>query len=478
MAQILKSFLQEIIDAAEWPNKKEEQKNGSRKRKPGFVPDTDIKAFTTKSRLQKVLEELGRGDLLERIHDADPPVKKIFLTLVRADMLSMLDTVLSGGFSDHDLPMELDHLMQNNTLCYTDAEKFQTRQWQFLSPVFGDEFKFDLQPEVLLPLTEKGQPIVSGFSLVYKVKVHPAHIPGGPTADSDIEKKLAMKEMDLRIPERKKCLLREMKNLQSLRELGHPNLIRPVAACTTEEHAFFFFPWADKGDLYSFWKDPANCKDKVVPWMLGQMVGLSDALELLADMNCRHSDLKPQNILVFPGGNSIGTLKITDVGISKFHILATTRRLDPTSAQHFTMRYCPPEFGELDADKVNAYIEGSHRQKLSRRFDIWSLGCVFLEFLIWVKLGRTEYLDFDRLMGSSQRFYDRMSSTPESSNAKSVNTPESSKYLVHETVRSWLEKLEELQGTPDDAVVQQVLQLVKESMLVFDCRERYTASQA
>ncbi|KAM0417461.1 hypothetical protein ACHAPT_012523 [Fusarium lateritium] len=466
------SLYQEILEATEWPNKRTQERIEGEESEPGFVPVTDITKFTTRSRIQETLKNESLEDLLERIHDAKPSVKMIFLILVRAQKLSMMEALLLGGFSDDDLPMEMSHLMQNDTLSHHEAESFRIQQWQFLSPVFKGGFKFDLKPQVFLPLIEQGEGKKSGFSFVYKVKVHPGHISEGLTGD------LAMKELSLKVAEEAEVLRKEMKNLERLRKLKYHHLIRPVAVCTRGEQAFFFFPWADKGDLYSFWTSQTNCKHRLVHWMLGQMVGLGHALKLLAKKNCRHSDLKPQNILVFPSRVPIGTLKITDVGISKFHVLATTRRLNPTSAKYVTMRYCPPEFDELKPDVAQRHLEGSRDQKLSRRFDIWSLGCVFLEFLIWAKLGQAEYRNFDRSMDSSKKFWDRKASaTGGGSDSESPDTSEYH-YVLRKRVQKLLKQLKAGLGTtPDDIAVKHVLALVEENMLVFDCRERYNAEK-
>lgn len=299
---------------------------------------------------------------------------------------------------------------------------------------------------------------------------------------------MAMKVLSLEIKKQAQCLFREMENLEKLQQLDNPHLIKPIAVCTTTERASFFFPWADEGDLSKFWEvtDPGSRED-TVPWMLDQMVGLGGAMKLLAENNCRHSDLKPQNILLFRNCRGSWTLKITDLGISKFHILATTRRLDPTSAQHVTVRYCPPEFGILNPERVKRYIEGSDTQRLSRRFDIWSLGCIFFEFLIWVRLGQKNYKTFNKSMGKKDytKFWVQPStpSTPESSgsgseslDAKAPNTLDFSGYHLHGIVSKSFTKLEEAQKTSDDPAIHAVLQLVRNSMLVIDQRNRCSAS--
>jgi serine/threonine protein kinase len=95
----------------------------------------------------------------------------------------------------------------------------------------------------------------------------------------------------------------------------------------------------------------------------------------------RHGDLKPENILWFPdiGGAQEpgGILKIADLGAGKFHRRESRSFEDPRTAIS-TPTYEAPEI-----------VLGN---PISRAYDLWSLGCVFLEFLTW-GLGGAELLD-------------------------------------------------------------------------------------
>jgi serine/threonine protein kinase len=81
-----------------------------------------------------------------------------------------------------------------------------------------------------------------------------------------------------------------------------------------------------------------------------------------------HFDLKPANILV----DNDGTWIISDFGQSTFR--ETTRSSSRVVNQGGTDAYAPPEIDNLDA-------------RFSRRYDIWSLGCIMLEVLAFVLLG-------------------------------------------------------------------------------------------
>lgn len=93
------------------------------------------------------------------------------------------------------------------------------------------------------------------------------------------------------------------------------------------------------------------------------------------DQDCgRHGDIKPHNVLWFRQDDNQfghGELKISDFGLTTFHSTATTKV--PSEGIARTQTYMAPEF-DLN-------------ESLSRPFDIWSLGCTYLEFITWILLG-------------------------------------------------------------------------------------------
>jgi len=100
--------------------------------------------------------------------------------------------------------------------------------------------------------------------------------------------------------------------------------------------------------------------------------------------NWRHGDIKPDNILRFKdGGSWLGTLKLADLGRAKLHKEVTRKRKVIEIDKWHTKKYEPPD----------VFI-GQGDQSMSRLYDIWSLGCVFLELLLWVLYGETELHKF------------------------------------------------------------------------------------
>lgn len=182
---------------------------------------------------------------------------------------------------------------------------------------------------------------------------------------------------------------------------ANPHLISLLAAYTYRKSFYLIFHWAG-ADLRKFWLEimPNPNFKETVRWVAKQCAGLADglmqihryeslpvlrgnaaanrtlnALEKSARIKLygRHGDIKPANILWFPNpkdGNDGGTLKLTDFGLAEFHTLDTRSNL-PKSQIAISPSYRPPEYD---------MVQG----KISRSYDIWAMGCLYLEFIAWL----------------------------------------------------------------------------------------------
>jgi len=107
--------------------------------------------------------------------------------------------------------------------------------------------------------------------------------------------------------------------------------------------------------------------------MLDQVCGIIDAIRVLLDKNIRHGHLKPQNILHFPNAREArGILVLADVGVPKIHNNDTLQLNAATDTAEVTALYEAPK-GEYDKQ---------HGQPRPRRYDMWSAGCILLEFVV------------------------------------------------------------------------------------------------
>ena len=169
---------------------------------------------------------------------------------------------------------------------------------------------------------------------------------------------------------------KEKENLEKIQNLHDKHLVEHLAICENGSRYYVIFPWADGGNLRQFWEleDSRGRTPSLVLWALQQMLGLAGALKALHSVNCRHGDLKPENILHFKE-DSIGNLVVADVGVSKVHEKPTVARHAGTTTRATTPSYEPPE----------VYLQPNTPR--ARRYDLWSMGCIFLEFNIWLLYG-------------------------------------------------------------------------------------------
>jgi len=165
------------------------------------------------------------------------------------------------------------------------------------------------------------------------------------------------------------------------------------------------FPWA-QCNLRKYWEENANPEfdESTLMWVLEQMAGITDALMLVhnfmpslpgdskggvwstgttklsakegEEIFGRHGDIKPENMLWFEpeafDEYTSGILKLADFGLSRFHGKDSRSGLSPSGITA-SPTYAPPEL--------------QLKRPVSRSYDIWSLGCVFLEFITWLIKG-------------------------------------------------------------------------------------------
>lgn len=172
---------------------------------------------------------------------------------------------------------------------------------------------------------------------------------------------------------------------------------------------YMLFPWAD-GDLGAFWEQYTGKykpRDKQhLGWMVDQFYHLAKALQCVhndrglilpqpanpeSNRFGRHGDIKPKNFLYFldPSGEQgpgLGVrIVLADFGLGRLYS-KESRSIQTPSKIHRTESYAAPEYELVDG-------------LLSPKSDIFSLGCVFLEHIVWLftELEGLESFNKDRL---------------------------------------------------------------------------------
>lgn len=291
----------------------------------------------------------------------------------------------------------------------------------------------------------------------------------------------------------------EVRILRRLRDFRFGHIIHLLASYEIRsEHddfssrRYLIFPWAS-GDLGAFYRRNETYPDRtqMILWMAEQTFGLANVLSQIHGSNedpspgistnastasepttfapdsvrvyGRHGDIKPSNILWFDKAsnetaNGLGRLVLSDFGLA--HYNRRNSRSNVTSeAVARSATYRAPEF--------------DIGMKLSRKIDIWSLGCLFLEMLTWLLRGYKVMLDDfsqSRLEESSglSRFF-------EDTFFREVREDDRRTAVVKPSVKAWITSL--LENPRCSPYARDFLTLIEHHMIVVDVEDRISAAE-
>ncbi|KAF8853242.1 kinase-like protein [Acephala macrosclerotiorum] len=225
-----------------------------------------------------------------------------------------------------------------------------------------------------------------GYGEVYQIIIHPwqHNFHEKLKSISAHENLFALKrlyDMDKKAFERETSMLKRFS--------GHRNIVTLLATITckkgiSKEEYHLLFPWAE-GDLLSYWQRKGKPKKdhETFIWISDQVCGIIEAVDFIHNpgpnmvdkdgekLYGRHGDIKPENILWFRRDGA-EILVISDLGLSAVH-RDVSRSNVPGLNIPATPNYRPPECD----------MAGAHGH-VSRSFDVWTLGCMFLEFVVWI----------------------------------------------------------------------------------------------
>ncbi|KAK3334085.1 kinase-like domain-containing protein [Cercophora scortea] len=296
-----------------------------------------------------------------------------------------------------------------------ELNTFYDRQWRVLAPIFFRKREADktvLHYQFLkrapLPFKEidsttepernTGNSHGGHFGEVFFVEIDRYHHDLPSYSSNKDNPRFAVKKLRSRAT--REDFDHEVKILKRLSTFSNVNLVKLLFTMELElqdprkNEFFLVFPLAS-GDMNDLWKtdQPRGSRVDFVRWVAGQCLGVTQALGVVHGIFLNeaeksqstdpyygiHADIKPGNLLWYKdwddGVNKadyeLGILQLADFGISNFH--HTESRSNALLRAH-TRTYRAPEI-ELG-------------QRISRSFDIWGLGCVFIEFISWVVLGK------------------------------------------------------------------------------------------
>jgi len=441
--------------------------------------------------VQFILERGKQLFLIVLMSRKDWSQKDLALTLKSCKDENFGDSSLPIGFSKdrpwraYSLmkPQEGPQYLQFDEWDRDNKDVFELWQWRVTVPVFDTQatFRFQFHAQQVLPFLEVAlRPASSGFfGEVSRTVIHAKHIrnidlptslwtPNGQVGGkhnaipSHVIAIKKAKDQDELIGffdeeagftnQRPGFYDKEAGNLYRVRDFRSPHLIKSIAAYQINQDRCLIFPWAEGGNLSDLWQTRENdaLDRSCVQWQLFQFVGICSALKELHESNVRHGDLKPENILWFEPNKERGILQIADIGLATFHekeANTKNRKGMPTETPSGTSRYEPPEMDENRGKK----------DPRSRQYDVWSMGCIILELLLWLVHGHNAILTF-RIR------------TPHYFWQKDFQD-EKATYYVHEFVVVVMDKLAS-ELDPDSAYMN-ILELVREKLLVIPISDEY-----
>lgn len=293
-----------------------------------------------------------------------------------------------------------------------NIRNFEEWQWMFLPHVFVNstghkEVRHDvLEKSRILPFIRDRYAsskieLEGGFARVSKVVIHPKHHNFFTPPGKSDPAYFAVKSLH---SSSREAFKREVEMLNKFSSNKHDHLVSLLATYEQFDRFFLLFDWAE-ADLQRYWRSvnpsPSFDTDTVL-WMSRQCKGIAHGITMIhahkttcvkaglaGDQNVifgHHGDIKPENILWYTqqGQNAskvTGTLKLSDFGISEFSLHEKTLSMTRKTNLGMSLGYRAPE-SDLNES----------RAATGRSYDIWTLGCLYLEFITWM-LGGSQLLD-------------------------------------------------------------------------------------
>ncbi|TVY19984.1 Cyclin-dependent kinase 2 [Lachnellula arida] len=500
-----------------------------------FVPINMMKSLVTRSKVEAALQNIyprmaEDRMLLKRYSESiNLRSKRVFAILITEGSIfrEAIKEFVDEGITDDDLPFyraynedessfvlcKEKHKLckkENHQLCgiqvmskwsQRSRMEFDRVQWFFQAPEFrkspGEIPYFEFHDNVVMPFLKDYEHDseffrAGGYSQVWPVQIDRAHQNLVDTTDPK-GPYLAIKRL---ISRDKFQFNKEIEFSKKLSHCDDPHLIQLLATYKFKNQYHLVFPYA-KENLREYWNsvDIPYWNKKTGFWFLQEICGLVAALNTIHNLDLggstavndsgnstrnrfsrfrnvksggeerenkygRHGDLKPENILRLEGSQgseNAGVLQITDFGLGRFHRFESRSMEDPRTIQG-SPTYAPPEI--------------ALGKPVSRAYDIWSLGCIFLEFITWLLEGSRGLDEFSaaRMLLGEDGITDDVYFTLITPTDRPNAPPEAE---VREGVLEWIDRLRQHPRRSEMSL--EFLDLIEQSMLKVDSSGRISA---
>ncbi|KAF5543011.1 serine threonine kinase [Fusarium mexicanum] len=349
-----------------------------------YIPPCDLEAYWTPERMNYILTSTTKP--IDATYETiSHGYLKIFSVLVFIGHCDKIPVICSNrkGLDDHNLPFTADAFEPKSKW----SDEFLEAQWMFCPFIFSRAcvYKRPLQPRTILPVTYDDY-----------IKERRA----GPDA-------AVLRKGQLVVFKVYEGINSEERYNSETAVYG--NLHDKPNDCIVKHLASFKFPhihkfvivieYAAYGSLLDYMQrtpQPVTPDDFALFW--SRMFKLLDALHILSVIYKQnwshtgvHQDIHLGNILVFPGTDSNSPydvyFKITDFGLAEMGRVSIFDEALVTFNTGNRMYISPEAF-------ANFAVQSRVSTAISPASDIWSLGAVFSDVLIWTvagEAGREKY---------------------------------------------------------------------------------------
>ncbi|KAF2236035.1 kinase-like protein [Viridothelium virens] len=484
-----------------------------------FIPWPAQKKLITEDTIRKVIiaehPHLNHNEVKQYVQRTFQKASTLFAILAYMKSPQEICGLLDEGITDEQLPLRRKtHGLEGKALASQwilearpgdgktaariklindwqpdQREKFSKAQRLMTAPVFQRNVRLPLDDDVVLPFmypegNKKRPETRGGYSEIQIRRPYEWHHDFWDCLDDANEERLVAIKKLLTTDDRE--INNEIENLQRVGG-KHDHLMELFAYFEYKDRMHLILPYAD-ADLRQYWEEnpSPNFNAGTVLWSVEQMHGIADGLlkvheftpswppepkedarkqpELDANIQIqsgekiygRHGDFKPENILWFSSGpDGGGMLKIADYGLCRFHGRESRSQSNPHHIA-YSFTYEPPEI------RLGKCV--------SRAYDFWSLGCVYLEFITWLMQGNIGIEAFSDARMAPHNTIPRLSEDIFFTMIKSGDEPQAE---VRKAVVEWVQDLHKHERC--SLLVHDLLDLIMNDMLCIDPDTRIKA---
>ncbi|KAG5660422.1 hypothetical protein KAF25_003028 [Fusarium avenaceum] len=316
----------------------------------------------------------------------------IFSILVYIRRTHWIPLFIRQGFQDTQLPVLDPGLFGDDPTQMNMMRDFCSNQWRFCPVIFSNSFPFDqrtIDARQILPIRSEetiGSKAQNSKTLIRVVTLHDGCYDTSWSPSGTIVFKVYNKEV------LRRSWTQEFNAFVSIDSCEH--IVQYLGSFEQNHRYFIMLEHAGGGSLqHLFSQDVRPTTFEQCMYFWRGLMGLTKAINTIQNLGggphtqrtgFAHRDINPANILVFPGENEMFSsgfkMKLAD-----FDTATSIHRI---ADQPFTHQdndgnrtYCAPEasrtYEEEERDVKQVHVAS----------DVWSLGCVVSDSIIWVSGG-------------------------------------------------------------------------------------------